>query len=336
MSHNNRLRLGRRQLIRHSLITTGVLLAPQGFSQTANPPLGVFNADSTAEQVTAGLDLTGKTALVTGANSGLGFETARVLALRGAHVIMVARTLEKAQQAATKIAGKTTPIACELSDFSSVVTCSEQVQALDLAIDMLICNAGIMELPDLEQVYGLEKQFVVNYLSHFLLTQKLLPQINAADQGRIILLASGRYQSAPTEGIEFDNLSGAKNYDPLTAYGQSKLAMALFAREFQKRLGQSAVTANAVLPGVIMTNLGRHMSPAKLWLAKTIGWTFMKSVEAGAATTCFTASHPSLNKVSGHLFKDCNPYVASGNHIDDPKLSAELWDQSMRLIKDYL
>ncbi|WP_235015330.1 SDR family NAD(P)-dependent oxidoreductase [Oceanicoccus sp. KOV_DT_Chl] len=298
--------------------------------------MGMFGEDSTAEEVTAGLDLSGKTALVTGANSGLGFETARVLSLRGAHVIAVARTLEKANTACASFSGPTTAVACELSDFDSVVACSQQVQALNKPIDMLICNAGIMELPELEQVYGLERQFVVNYLGHFLLTQKLLPQVQAAEQGRLIMLGSGRYKSAPAEGIQFDNLSGEKNYDPLTAYGQSKLAMSLFARELSVRLGTSTTTANSVLPGVIMTNLGRHMPTSKIIMAKLMGWTFMKSVEAGAATTCFTATHPSLAKVSGHVFKDCNPYTPEGPHMNDAELSAKLWDTSMELLQQYL
>ena len=326
----------RRFIYNSSLLTAGTLFAQYSGAQTANPPVGSFNKNSTAEQVTAGLNLSGKTALVTGANSGLGFETARVLALRGAHVIAVARTVAKAEQACQSFPGQTTALGCELSDFESVVSCGEQVKALNTPIDMLICNAGIMELPQLEQVYGLEKQFVVNYLGHFLLSQRLLEPITAAPQGRMIMLASGRYQSAPDDGIQFDNLSGEREYDPLTAYGQSKLAMALFARELSLRLEDSTVTANAVLPGVIMTNLGRHMSKPKLWLAKTIGWTFMKTVEEGAATTCFTATHPSLDNVSGHLFKDCNPYTPQGPHMADKALSSKLWDTSMALVKDYL
>ena len=301
--------LTRRQLIqRSSVFAMGLLMAAYSRAQSPAPPISRFDKNSTAEEVTAGLDLSGKTALVTGANSGLGFETARVLALRGAHVIVIARNMKKANDACAKITGHTTPIACELSDFISVVNCAKQVKALNLPIDMLICNAGIMELPERELVYGLEKQFVVNYLGHFLLCQRLLEAVKAAPQGRMIMLASGRYQSAPDEGIAFDDLSAAKNYDPLTAYGQSKLAMALFARELSVRLKETSVTANAVLPGVIMTNLGRHMSAAKLWLAKMIGWTFMKSVEAGAATTCFTATSPSLKTVSGLCFR---VYVAA-------------------------
>lgn len=331
------LKINRRRFIRRaSLLTLGLLLVSRTQAQTANPPVSVFNKESTAEQVTAGLNLSGKMALVTGANSGLGFETARVLALRGAHVIVVARTLAKAKDACQKIQGLTTPVVCELTDFNSVVACSDQVIAMNLPLDILVCNAGIMELPELQQVRGLEKQFVVNYLGHFLLTQRLLETVKAAPQGRLIMLSSGRYKSAPAAGIEFDNLSGERNYDPLRAYGQSKLAMAIFSRELSKRLQDTRVTAAAVLPGVIMTNLGRHYPRWKILLAKAIGWTFMRSVEAGAATSCYTSTHPSLAKVSGHYFKDSNTFIGETQAMYDDKLSARLWDESIKLTENYL
>lgn len=327
----------RRFIKQSSLIALAPALSPLiGQTQTPNPPIGSFGKSSTAEQVTAGLDLSGKTFMVTGANSGLGFETSRVLALRGGHVIVVARSMDKAKEACSKIAGKTTPAACELSDFDSVISCSQAVQALNTPIDGLICNAGIMQLPELEQVYGLEKQFVVNYLGHFLLTQKLLPQVKAAPQGRLVMLSSGYYTKTPANGIDFDNLSGSKGYDPLLAYGQSKLAMALFSNELARRLQDTKVTANAVLPGVINTNLGRHMSTFMRVTASLIGWTFMKTVEEGAATSCYVATHPTLASVSGHMFDHCNTFEPEGPHARNAALAARLWDTSMELTKSYL
>jgi NAD(P)-dependent dehydrogenase (short-subunit alcohol dehydrogenase family) len=327
----------RRRFIKNTgIIALSPLLINSLQAQTAKTPLNSFVKTSTAEEVTAGLNLSGKTFLVTGANSGLGFETSRVLALRGGHVIAVARSMEKAQEACAKIKGKTTPIACELADFNSVVACSKAVQALGTPIDGLICNAGIMQLPELEQVYGLEKQFVVNYLGHFILTQRLLPQVQAAPQGRLIMLSSGYYTKAPVGGIEFDNLSGEKNYDGLTAYGQSKLAMALFSNELARRYKDTTVTSNAVLPGVINTNLGRHMSTFMQVAANLIGWTFMKSVEAGAATSCYVATNPALAKTTGEIFDNCNPFTPEGTNLSDPALAAKLWDVSMELTKQYL
>ena len=190
-----------------------------------------FTANSTAEEVTMGLDLSNKTILVTGTNSGLGYETMRVLALRGAHVLAAARTLQKAKKAAASVIGKVTPVVCELTDFDSVVSCAESVKKYSKGkpLDALICNAGMMGGSDLQTVRGLEKQFVVNYLGHFLLAQWLLPLLQTAPQGRIVMVSSGLYTKAPKVGIDFDNLSGENSYELFTAYGQSKLAMALIA-----------------------------------------------------------------------------------------------------------
>jgi len=317
-----------------STLAIGALLF--GCTQTPSSQKGPFNKKSTGEEVTRGIDLSGKTILITGVNSGLGYETMRVLAMRGAHIIGLARDMEKAKKACDSVGGNTTPVACELSDFNSVVASTEAIKALNRPIDVLICNAGIMELPELEQIYGIEKQFVVNYLGHFILVNRLLDQVKAAEQGRIVVLSSGRYKSAPPEGIQFDNLSGEKGYTPLTAYGQSKLAIALFSQELSRRLEGTNVTSNAVLPGVIMTNLGRHLPFWKIMISKLIGWTFMRSVEQGAATTCYVATNPELAKVSGQMFFNCSSITPEGNHMSDRALAAKLWDVSVELTKDYL
>jgi len=298
-------------------------------------PVSPFGEDSTAMEVTEGLDLTGKTALITGANSGLGLETMRVLSLRGAQVICAARTLEKAQAACAGIPGKTIPVAMELTDFPSLVAGTDQVRALGIPIDMLILNAGIMALPELEQVNGLEKQFVTNHLGHFIVGNRLLPQVQAAPQGRVVVLSSSGYQWAPEPGIEFDNLSGERDYNPNKMYGQSKLANYLYVRELARRLQGTPTTANAVHPGVIMTNLGRHFPEWQQYAAKLIGWTFMKSVEAGSATTCYVATSPGLAKVSGYYFADCNAEVPGGQMQNDA-LAAQLWQVSEDITRPYL
>lgn len=302
-------------------------------------PLSPFDGDSTAEQVTAGIDLAGKTALVTGATSGLGLETLRVLALRGAHVIASGRTLEKAKAACESVQGRTTPIALELERWDSVAAAADLVRTLGMPIDMLVCNAGIMALPQLEQVYGLEKQFAVNHLGHFVLVNRLLPQVIAAPQGRVVVVSSGGYQWAPAAGIEFDNLSGERDYDPNKMYGQSKLANGLFSLELARRLRDagSSATSNSLHPGVINTNLGRHFDEWKLLLSKLIGWTFMKSIPAGAATSCYLATAPALATISGYYFEDCNPVVPKpGKHMDDAMLARRLWDESTRITAEYL
>jgi NAD(P)-dependent dehydrogenase (short-subunit alcohol dehydrogenase family) len=298
-------------------------------------PIGPYGEDSSAEEVTAGIDLSGKTALITGANSGLGYETMRVLAMRGATIIAAARTLDKAKEAGATIQGKTIPVAIELTDFDAIVAGTNAVRELGMPIDMLILNAGIMALPKLEQVNGLEKQFVTNHLGHFIVGNRLLPQVQAAPQGRIVVLTSSGYQWAPAGGIEFDNLSGERDYDPNKMYGQSKLANHLYVRELARRLRGTTATANSVHPGVIFTNLGRHFPKWQIFLASLIGWTFMKPVEAGAATTCYVATAPALAGVSGHYFADCNPEVPGGQ-MENDALAARLWEVSEQLTVPYL
>lgn len=301
-------------------------------------PLSPFTAKSTAEEVTEGLDLSGRLMLVTGANSGLGYETLRVLALRGATVIATARTLDKAQAACDSAgAGRAIPLALELTDFDSVVAAARSVAALGRPLDVLVANAGIMELPQLEQVYGLEKHFVTNHLSHFLLTNLLLPQLEASPQGRVVVVSSGQsFNNAPEGGIQFDNLSGERGYDPKTAYGQSKLANVLFARHLARRLAGSRVTANSLQPGVIMTNLGRHLPWYTLLTARLFGWAFMKTVEAGAATQVYLAAHPLVATTSGHFFRDSNPIIIPGSYLQDDAQAERLWQVSTELTARWL
>jgi NAD(P)-dependent dehydrogenase (short-subunit alcohol dehydrogenase family) len=206
---------------------------------------------------------------------------------------------------------------------------------MGVPIDMLILNAGIMALPELEQVEGLEKQFVTNHLGHFIVGNRLLPQVQAAPQGRVVVLTSSGYQWAPEAGIEFDNLSGERDYNPNRMYGQSKLANHLYVRQLAKNLAGTATTANSVHPGIIMTNLGRNFPKWQQVAAKLIGWTFMKSVEAGSATTCYVATAPALATVSGHYFADCNPEVPGGQMQND-ELAAKLWQVSEELTRPYL
>jgi NAD(P)-dependent dehydrogenase (short-subunit alcohol dehydrogenase family) len=147
------------------------------------------------------------------------------------------------------------------------------------------------------------------------------------------------YRWAPAVGIEFDNLSGERDYEPNKMYGQSKLANALFSLELARRLQDagSSVTANALHPGVINTNLGRHFDAWKRVAASLIGWTFMKSIPEGAATSCYLATAPTLAKVSGYYFEDCNPVIPMpGKHMDNLALARRLWQTSEELCAEYL
>jgi len=331
----------RRQFLK---ATPAIALAPyaaslSGCSSSERPagiPVSSFGYRSTAEEVTAGVDLSGKTALVTGCNSGIGYETMRVLALRGAHVYGTGRTLEKAAAACASVSGDTTPLAVELTDFDSITEATNAIKAMSAPLDILICNAGIMELPELEQVNGIEKQFYVNHLGHFVLVNQLLDQVVAAPQGRIVTVSSGRATAAtPAEGIEFDNLSGEKGYDPALAYGQSKLANVLFTLELARQLEETDATANSLRPGVIATNLGRHLPRWKVVALETVGRVFTKTMAEGAATTCYVATAPALSDVSGYFFDHSNP-VRAGGFTEDSEMARQLWDASEQLAAGYV
>ncbi len=300
-----------------------------------NGPSG-FGYGSTAEGVTAGLSLDGKTYLLTGCNSGLGFETLRVLTLRGAHVIAAARTLEKARAACASVKGPTTPVACGLAEPASVRATVATVKALNIPIDGIICNAGIMALPKLNQAYGYELQFFTNHVGHFMLVTGLIEAL-AAD-ARVTMLSSSAHKFAPKDGIEFDNLSGEKGYSAWRAYGQSKLANLLFAKELARRFTGTARKANALHPGVIFdTNLQRSMNVPRIVRDAIAGLSnliVLKSIPQGAATQCYVATNPALGAVSGQYFADCNIAKPRAD-AEDPSLAKRLWDVSEKISRLY-
>ncbi len=336
--------LNRRNFIRYSVATTGVT----SLSSCAAPrhtitiddrlPVGPFNADSTAEDVTNGIDLTGKVALVTGCTSGIGFETMRVLALRGAHVIGTGRTLEKAQSACAKIKGTTTAVALELSDLHSVVACANSVKDLNEPIDMLILNAGVGSYTKFGLINGIESIFHINYLGHFVLANHLLPLVESAEQGRIVHVGSRMgYMSVPDVGIDFDNLKGEKDYDSELAYGRSKLANALFSLELSKQLKSTRTTSNVIHPGFVKTNIARS-APAFMRIAfDMFGSVIAKTPAQGAATQSYVATSALLSTVSGAYFEDCNPVKIEGeNYVFDEAMARKLWLLSEEMSEGFL
>jgi NAD(P)-dependent dehydrogenase (short-subunit alcohol dehydrogenase family) len=285
-----------------------------------------FGYGSTAEDVTAGVSLAGKTIMVTGTSSGLGLEAVRVLAMRGAHVIATARTADKAKAAFESVVrGDTAAFGCELAEPASVLECVAKVKDHGRKLDALILNAGVMALPKLELAHGYERQFFTNHIGHFILTTGLLDML--ADDARVVVLSSGAHMMAPKEGIQFDNLAGEKGYRAWTAYGQSKFANLLFAKELARRFAGTRKTANAVHPGVIKTNLGRHMNPLAGLSFVFAGPLVLKSIPEGAATECYVAANPGAAGISGEYFQDCNvaKHRADGG---DPELAKRLWERS--------
>lgn len=285
-----------------------------------------FGYGSTAEQVTEGLDLSGKRYLVTGCNSGLGAETARVLALRGATVVGAARTLDKAAAALSALSGEHEPVAVELSEPASVRAAVDSVRQ-GAVLDGIIANAGIMALPKRQVQHGLELQFLTNHIGHFILVTGLLDHLT--EDARVVILSSSAHTMA-RDGIDLDDLASEKTYSAWGAYGRSKLSNLLFARSLAQRFEGTQRTANAVHPGVIATNLGRHMGAMNALMA-VASPLFMKSIPQGAATQVYVATHPDAASVSGEYWFDCNvkPSSAPGRDMD---LAERLWVKTEEIV----
>jgi WW domain-containing oxidoreductase len=295
---------------------------------TPNGPSG-YGYSSTAEDVTASLDLRGRNILVTGGNSGLGLETTRVLALRGASVIATGRSEDRVRSACEGMQGEIVPLACELTDPRSVRACADAVKARTGKLDAIICNAGIIAPPKVERVFGCELVFFTNHIGHFLLVTSLLGHL--ADDARVVMVSSGAHRATRKAGIELDDLSGEKHYSRWTAYGQSKLANLLFAKELARRLGERGQSANAVDPGAINTNLARNTSAPMRASLSLMSPFLLKSVAQGAATQCYVATSPTLAGISGEYFSDCN-IAKSSAHSNDAELAARLWTESERIV----
>jgi NAD(P)-dependent dehydrogenase (short-subunit alcohol dehydrogenase family) len=287
-----------------------------------------FGYSSTAEEVTDGISLAGKTVLVTGAASGLGTETVRVLVQRGARVLATGRTAESVTKACGSFGDRVVALECELSKPASVRACVDRVRGSEPPLAAIVCNAGIMALPKLEQACGYELQFFTNHIGHFILVTGLLDRL--AGDGRVVVVSSGAHRQAPKVGIEFDNLSGEKSYGPWSAYGQSKLSNILFTKELAKRLAGTGKTANTLHPGVIVTALGRSMPVFMQGILRGVSPLFLKSIPQGAATQCFVATHPSVASTAGEYFSHCN--IAQPTDLArDPELAKRLWAESERI-----
>jgi WW domain-containing oxidoreductase len=290
-----------------------------------------FSARSTADKVLAGIDLSGKRIVVTGCNSGIGFETMSALSANGAHVIGLARSLQDAQTACGKVGPSSTAVACDLADLDSVAAAAETIRALQVPLDAVVANAGIGNLPALQTKYGIELQFLVNHIGHFSLVNELLGLVRDGTGRIVIVSSSAGINQAPPEGIMFDNLDGRRFYKPFTFYGQSKLANALFARELSRRLGTRGIAVNSLHPGATRgTGLNKSVSlPLKIVLSAA--QPFMRSAARGAATQALLAASPSVAGITGKYWANCQ--IAAGNPlVEDVNLAQRLWDVSDEIV----
>lgn len=297
-----------------------------------------FGYNSTAGDVTEGLDLSDRTVLVTGANSGVGKESARVMCDRGATVYAVARSQEKAEGACADFPGEAEPFVCDLSEPDEVRACVDEVEAAldeeEGELDAIVANAGIMALPELNQKYGYELQFLTNHVGHFILVTGLVDRL--ADDGRVVMLSSEGHRNTREGGIDFGNLSGEAAYDAWSFYGQSKLANLLFAKELARRFSEDDEhdrIANAVHPGVINTNLARHLNVVLRGLMSTVEPLFLKSTGQGAATQTWAAVHPDAASLNGEYLCDCNVEEPS-EYGRDAELAERLWDETEQIVEE--
>lgn len=309
-----------------------------------------FGAKTTAREVAQGHDLSGRTAIVTGAATGIGVETARALALAGAEVIIAARKPELGEEVANRINAEVGAkrVSFGLLDLSSLEAVRRFAHRWgERPIDILINNAGVMASPLMRTADGFEMQFGTNHLGHFLLSVLLAPNLVAGAKAsgtasRVVSLSSIGHRRS---GVNFDDPNyETRPYDKWEAYGQAKTANSLFAVGFDQRFAAQGVNANAVMPGGIMTPLQRHLPIEE---QKALGWIDddgrtregFKTPEQGAATGVWAAIGDELEGVGGLYLEDCNqavpwsqdqPWVGVMPHALDPATADRLWDYSVR------
>jgi NAD(P)-dependent dehydrogenase (short-subunit alcohol dehydrogenase family) len=313
----------------------------------------VFGATSTTDEVLSGVNLQGKRILVTGASAGLGVETARSLAAHGADVVGAARDLKKAEGATAQVrrdaaiaGGSFELVALDLASLKSVRECADELLAKGQFFDVVVANAGVMATPFSHTSDGFEMQFGTNHLGHFVLVNRIAPLLRKGS--RLIILSSAGHRFS---GVDLDDPNFERTpYDPFVAYGRSKTANILFAVAFDQRHRERGVRAAAVHPGVIETELGRHMDPAHLQamidqISKertAEGKTFqLKTVPQGAATSVWAAVVAPAEEIGGKYCENCHigEVVADSAAISgvsegvrgyalDPNNAEALWKKS--------
>ena len=281
-------------------------------------------------------DMSGKTLIVTGGNSGIGFETAAALAGAGARVIITARDPRRGQAALEKIKSRGGSGSVELSVFDLGSLKSVREGASDLLgradrIDVLVNNAGLMLTERSETPDGFETTFGVNHLGPFLLTVLLLDRIKDSAPARIVNVSSTAHQSA-RNGLDFDDLQSTKGYAGMAVYGRSKLANIYFTTELARRLAGTGVTANSLHPGTIRSGFGGDGDAGGFfgWGIK-VARPFMAGPAKGAETSVYLASAPEVEGVTGQFFTKCRPKTPSKAARDDAA-AARLWEVSERLV----
>ena len=298
--------------------------------------------ETTTDEVMEGVDLHGKQAIVTGASTGLGLETARALASAGAHVVLAGRDPARIDAAAVTVRERVPDAQLEtgtldLASLASVRAFAELYASTHDRLHLLINNAGVMYTPFERTAEGFEMQFGTNHVGHFLLTCLLVPQLLADPPARVVNLSSGGHMGSDIvwDDVNFER----REYDKFSAYGQSKTANILFSVELDRRLGDRGVHAYAVHPGMIATELGRYMTrddfaalQARAKAAPSGGLPPYKTVEQGAATSIYAAVAPELDDQGGTYLADAEVTDQHAPWARDPDSAARLWTLSEQLV----
>jgi NAD(P)-dependent dehydrogenase (short-subunit alcohol dehydrogenase family) len=295
-----------------------------------------FTFHSTADEVLAGVDLTGKTAIVTGGASGIGAETARALAAAGATVTVAVRNTNAARPVIDELNGALPrPIQIALLDLADRASIAAFVAGWSGPLDILVNNAGVMATPETRSWGGHELQFATNHLGHFALAHGLHDALSASGDARIVAVSSSAHQRSP---IVFDDINFRfRIYEPWAAYGQSKTANILFAVEATRRWADDGIIVNALNPGAIATNLQRHIGGKLSTPADR-----QKTVQEGAATSVFLAASPVVNGIGGRYLEDVaeseltdhrdDGYTGLAPYAIDPSNAERLWELSHTLL----
>ncbi|MBR4816301.1 MAG: SDR family oxidoreductase [Lachnospiraceae bacterium] len=277
-------------------------------------------------------NLDGKIAIVTGANSGMGMATVEALSDKGATVIMLCRSEERGKEAILKLTENKERnldlILCDLGDYESIRNFAKAVKEKYDHIDILVNNAGFISLDRQETKEGLERQFGINHIGHFLLTKELLELMGKGS--RIVNVASGAHK---TGKIHFDDINLTKGFNVIKAYSQSKLANVLFTRELARRVADRGITVNCCHPGAVATNIGIDRDTG---FGKTITGLlkpFFQTPMEGARTAIFLASDKSVENITGGYFYKCK-IAKSSKRSKSKKLAKKLFELSEKLVSD--
>lgn len=306
-----------------------------------------FGANSTTDQVLDGIDLRGRRILVTGGSAGLGVETCRALAARGAEVLGMVRDEAKGRSATAAVvaaaaagSGRFELVTGDLADLSSIRRCTDALLRVGQPLHAIIANAGVMACPEGRTIDGFETQFGTNHLGHFVLVNRLVPLLRAGS--RVVNLSSAGHRFAD---VDLDDPGFRRTpYDPFVAYGRSKTANILFSVALDRRLQSRAIRASAVHPGVIQTELGRHMTPemiARITSGSGAATFVFKTVPQGAATSVWAGFRAAAEDVGGRYCEDCHVAAITDDatarsgvraYALDPDRAEALWSISESMV----